>query len=253
MNQKGLASLIAISLVVVVIGIIGYFVLVQKPTIVTQKTPNQAPTQTPIPQMPPSLVIRVKPLLSDQDHDVLTITECDLAVRYNKKTFVPVTVFVNAKREGSEGYYFRANPLKSLQIYEDYSAVDAVQGSGGPARIGIECFPPGIIKDGNTKTIFAPLFTRANTLVVVTVDKNAFCAAIGLETNSCERIIVFKKFLATEKGNNYDVSVWETNNYSYIFADKTGGAIKIVAQINSLEPSTPTIDLNSPQFKYYNW
>ena len=244
MRQKGFIN---IALTVLILSILLFVILFVSGI----RTIPFRPISSPPPA--PSRLIRIEPLTADPDHDVLVLAECDLAVRYNKRTFVPVTVFVNSKGEEREGYYFRADPIRSIQIYEDYSAVDAALGPGGPARIGIECFSAGIIGEANPTTLFSPMFTRLNTLEATTTDKNVFCATIGLERVSCEQIAVFKKFLATGQDVTYNMYAWETSDFSYILADKGRNQVKLSIQLDHLGLSTPSIDLNDLQFKYYRW
>ncbi len=66
------------------------------------------------------LSVLAEPGLSyDHEHDVLVLPGCDLAVRYNNKTFVPV----RAKLLG-EGHtnFLKIKPEKAVKIYEDYES-----------------------------------------------------------------------------------------------------------------------------------
>ncbi|HMX47552.1 MAG TPA: hypothetical protein PKC93_16465 [Candidatus Obscuribacter sp.] len=55
----------------------------------------------------------------DHEHDVLVLPGCDLAVRYNNKTFVPV----RAKLLGDSYINFlKIRPEKAVKIYEDYES-----------------------------------------------------------------------------------------------------------------------------------
>lgn len=74
----------------------------------------------------------------DNEHDLVVLRNCKLAVRYNNKTFVPVKV---AKFSPEEGYFMDAVPVKSFQIKEDYSA--NMKGNTKGERIIVECYKVG--------------------------------------------------------------------------------------------------------------
>ena len=77
-------------------------------------------------------------LAFDTDHDLLVLKDCNLAVRYNNKTFVPVKL---SNYSVENGYFLDQKPLKSIQIGEKYS--DNMQSSAQGERIIIECFDVG--------------------------------------------------------------------------------------------------------------
>ncbi|HMP53693.1 MAG TPA: hypothetical protein PKD05_19250, partial [Candidatus Melainabacteria bacterium] len=55
-------------------------------------------------------------LAFDDDHDLLVLPGCKLAIRYNNKTFVPVKITPFCKQE--EGYFLGQEPTQSFQIEE---------------------------------------------------------------------------------------------------------------------------------------
>ena len=74
----------------------------------------------------------------DNDHDLVVLQNCKLAVRYNNKTFVPVKVSKFAKEKG---YFIDDIPVKSFQIGEDYSS--NMKGNTKGERIIVECYKVG--------------------------------------------------------------------------------------------------------------
>lgn len=70
-------------------------------------------------------------LAPDSEHDVVVLQDCDTAVRYNKKSFVPVKAELR-----SSDYFLKEVPVKSLMLSESYP-------TGVPERLYIECYDTG--------------------------------------------------------------------------------------------------------------
>ena len=88
--------------------------------------------------MVPSVVL-AEGLAFDDGHDLLVLPDCKLAIRYNNKTFVPVTTSQFCNNE--EGYFLAQKPTQSFQIEEQYSA--QMKGNTKGERILIECYQTG--------------------------------------------------------------------------------------------------------------
>ncbi|MCB9469387.1 MAG: hypothetical protein H6677_14015 [Candidatus Obscuribacterales bacterium] len=85
------------------------------------------------------IAVLAEGLAFDDDHDLLVLPGCKLALRYNNKTFVPVKVAPFCKQE--EGYFLGQEPTQSFQIEEQYSA--QMKGNTRGERIVVECYDTG--------------------------------------------------------------------------------------------------------------
>ena len=82
--------------------------------------------------------VHAEGLAYDSGHDLLVLKNCNLAVRYNNKTFVPVKL---SNYSAENGYFLDQKPVKSIQIGEKYS--DNMNSSAQGERIIIECYEVG--------------------------------------------------------------------------------------------------------------
>lgn len=208
---------------------------------------------------------RPKPFVADRDHDVIICKECDLAIQFSKKTFVPVLVYVNT----GESYFSSLKPLRSFQIYEDYSAISA---KGPNRRIAVECFNHQQLPDASRDDLlFSQEFRQKNQPKKIEVSSEDFRKETGFEKISFNRMTHFSKWQAREKEEGtpeevFYIYFWGTKDFSYFLAEKPNpvfwgqfgeraGRPKIhwVIQANSLSPSHPSVDLDDPLNRYYSW
>ena len=98
----------------------------------------------------------------------------------------------------------------------------------------------------------------------VDIPQSELCVRVGLDPVSCQQINWFQAFgekrfhpyfqAFVEKGPrpSLEVFLWNTKNFSYVMATKNGG-VPCRIQINSLAPSTSTINLEDPLNRYFSW
>ncbi len=68
-------------------------------------------------------------LTSDTEHNVVVLPDCDMAVKYNNKSFVPIKAELR-----TSDYFLKDAPVKSLVLSESFN---------GPERVYIECYDSG--------------------------------------------------------------------------------------------------------------
>ncbi len=196
---------------------------------------------------------QIPSLKADADHDVIVIKEADLAIRFKNKTYVPVQVFINDPSKA----WFHKNPLRSLQIYEDHSAVSTLR---PPATVIIECSDKKPSSYG-VHSLFNSSIAQNKNFEEVAITLNELCKDLGLEQQTSQKVKYLKKLRWKEHGKgsvdrfHEEIYYWETVAYGYYFArlnDKEH-RIQIEVQLDSLGPSIPSVDLNNRDLRYFNW
>ena len=100
----------------------------------------------------------------DTDHDVLMLHDCEVAIRYNNKTFVPVKVVSTLD---GPNFFLKEPPVKAFRIFEDYEAAGM---KSAPEQIIVESYDVGKIgafgtsrfnKDSQRSPSCAPAETAA--------------------------------------------------------------------------------------------
>ena len=208
------------------------------------------------------------PFIADEDHDVVVVAACDLAIAFPKQTAMPapVRVFVNTT---GESFFMRSTPLKSFQIYEDWSAISAV---GSPAKVAVECFDAAEVSEA-VEGFFSETFTEYHRVEAMDRDRGTVCEHMGLAPRSCERMEGLRTFAVegtkdrridvegTEtyviigKSPPYELHIWRTGGLVYSGArkDDPEGRLGVTMQLNSLAPSTPSLDLDDPHYGVFRW
>ena len=195
------------------------------------------------------------PLGADADHEVVVVPDCDVAVRYPKHSSpytVPVRLYVNTRQEQ---YYFHAHPRRSLQIYEDRSAI-RMRDDGGPAKIGMECFDPRGAA-GTGRAWLSPRLVGRRIVTQHQRDSASFCQAGGVGAATCGQIRAYSEFNLTDPENaphsaDILVWVWRTRDLVYIVASKNNPKrIAVQIQLNALAPSVPSVNFDDPQYRLY--
>lgn len=194
------------------------------------------------------------PLMADADHEVVVVPDCDVAIRYPKRSRsygVPVRLYVNVREDQ---YYFHAHPRRSLQVYEDFSAIRLA--GGGPAKIGMECFDPRAIA-GTGRTWLSPRLIGHKIVAQRQIDRASFCQAVGVQDATCGQIHAYSQFTLTDPhtdAHSLDILVWvwRTRDLVYIFASKNNPQrLAVQVQRNSLAPSVPSVNFDDPQHRLY--
>src|ERR1700679_671611 len=70
----------------------------------------------------------------DTDHDVLILPDCEVAIRYNNKTFVPVKV---VSMLDAPSFFLKVPPIKAFKIFEDYASAGM---KAAPEHIVVESY-----------------------------------------------------------------------------------------------------------------
>lgn len=201
-------------------------------------------------------VLEATPLVADVDHEVVVVPDCDAAIRYPKRSSpyygIPIRLYVNTSKEQ---YYFHAHPRRSLQVYEDLSAI-RMKDYGGPAKVGMECFDPRAAA-GTGRTWLSPRLIGRSIVAQRQIDRASFCQSVEVQAAACGQIQAYSQFTLTDPlagPHSVDVLVWvwRTRDLVYIFASKNNPQhLAVQVQINSLAPSVPSVNLDDPQFRLY--
>lgn len=124
-------------------------------------------------------------LAPDKEHDVVVLADCDMAVKYNNKSFVPIKAELR-----SSDYFLKEVPVKSLVLSESYP-------TGVPERVYIECYDTGKVGAfGGGR--FAKEFIAGNKVKEVTFPNGRVSKETGFEGfGTLESVKIFE---VTSKG-----------------------------------------------------
>lgn len=155
----------------------------------------------------------------DSDHDVIVFPACDLAVRYNNKTFVPVKAKL---QDSASSAFLKIAPDKSIKIWEDY---DSAKMSAGPEQILIEAYDVGKIGSFGSSR-FNKDFVAANRIREVQFNNERIAKETGLSAGSFTGITAVKPFEVTPKSGEtpYYLYVIQTPEHLTIYARKMRSA-----------------------------
>lgn len=158
-------------------------------------------------------------LSSDGDHDVIVFPTCDLAVRYNNKTFVPVKAKL---QDATSSAFLKIAPDKSIKIWEDY---DSAKMTAGPEQIFIEAYDVGKIGSFGSSR-FNKDFMAANRVREVQFNNERIAKETGLSAGSFSGITAVKPFEVTPKSGEtpYYLYVIQTPEHLTIYARKMRSA-----------------------------
>lgn len=141
-------------------------------------------------------------LTFDQDHDVIILPDCDIAVRYNSKTFVPVKAKL---MDSSYPAALKLPPEKTIKIWEDYESAGM---KAAPEQVVIESY--------DSRKVGAFSFSRLNPDLVknnrvreVQFTNERVAKETGLSEGAFHGITALKSFEVVPKSG-------ETPYYLYI-------------------------------------
>lgn len=160
----------------------------------------------------PALVL-AQGLSFDSDHDVLTIPTCEVAVRYNNKTFVPVKATTN---QVENGLYLARPVQKSIRLVEDFSGVSVSQ---SPEQIFVECYEAAKIGPLGTSR-FSKDFLKDNKMREVTVTSDRVAKETGLPVTAVTSLKSVKCYEVTPKsgGTVYNLFALQHGEFLTMFA-----------------------------------
>lgn len=148
----------------------------------------------------------------DQEHDVLVLPNCQVALKYNNKTFVPV----KASSVGDAGGFFLSRPVeKSIRLTEDYSGTHVSQ---SPEQIFVECYDPGKI-GGMGSNRFSKDFLKDHKVKEITMTSDKVAKETGLPLAAVQSLKAVKTYeVASANGGNYNLFVLQHDQYMTLFA-----------------------------------
>lgn len=145
-------------------------------------------------------------LVSDKEHDVVVLPDCDMAVRYNNKSFVPIKAELRAS-----DYFLKEVPVKSLVLAEAMPS--------GPERIFIECYDTGKVGAfGGSR--FSKDFVAGNKIKEVTFPNDRVAKETGFDGfGSVDSVKIFE---VTPKGGDsaYFLFGFQHGKHLTLFARK---------------------------------
>jgi hypothetical protein len=149
----------------------------------------------------------------DSDHDVIVLPDCEVAVRFNNKTFVPVKV---VSTMDAPDFFLKEKPLKAFKIYEDYSSAGM---KAAPERVLVETYDVSKIGAFGTSR-FNKNFMAANRVREVTFTNERVGKEAGLSDTSFIGITAVKSFeIAPKNGETpYYLHVFQTPSHLTCFA-----------------------------------
>lgn len=152
-------------------------------------------------------------LAYDGDHDVLILPDCDVAIRYNNKTFVPVKAV--STLDGPD-FFLKIKPIKAFRIYEDYSAANM---KAAPEQIIVESYDVGQIGAFGVSR-FNKDFMAKNRVREVQFTNDRVNKETGLSDTAHIGITAVKSFEVAGKSGEtpYYLHVFQTPNHLTLFA-----------------------------------
>lgn len=154
-------------------------------------------------------------LVYDKEHEVLVVPDCQVAVRFNNKSFVPI----KAKRQDLEkGTYLDRPVLRSIKISEDFSNVSIAT---SPEEITLECYEVGDV--GNlTNTRFSKDFLNENNKREVTLTSARITKETGLPLSAVTALKAVKCYQIKPKSGAqpYNLFAFQHDHYVTMYARK---------------------------------
>lgn len=158
-------------------------------------------------------------LTYDGDHDVIVFPTCDLAVRYNSKTFVPVKAKL---QDTTSSAFLKIAPDKAVKIWEDY---DSAKMTAAPEQILIEVYDVGKIGSFGSSR-FSKEFMAANRVREVQFTNERIAKETGLSASAFTGITAVKPFEIAPKSGEapFYLYVIQTPEHLTIYARKMRAA-----------------------------
>jgi hypothetical protein len=190
-------------------------------------------------------------LAYDSDHDVLALPDCDLAIRYNSKTFVPVKAVTTA--DGTD-FFLKEKPIRAFKIYEDYSSAGM---KAAPEQIIVEIYDVSKIGAFGTSR-FNKTFMGNNRVREVQFTNERVGKEIGLTDTAFTGITAVKSYEVVGKNGATPVYLYvmQTPKHMICFARTMRGTSRefdldpavIVTQmrVNNAGNSVGNIQLPDP-------
>jgi len=149
----------------------------------------------------------------DGDHDVLILPDCEVAVRYNNKTFVPVKAVSTLD---APNYFLKIKPVKAFKIYEDYAAANM---KAAPEQIIVESYDVGQIGAFGVSR-FNKDFLAKNRVREVQFTNERVGKETGLSETAFIGITAVKSYeVASKNGETpYYLHVFQTPSHLTLFA-----------------------------------
>lgn len=195
------------------------------------------------------LALATSTFAADADHHVALFREAGFAVRFAKNTFVPVALY----RPPADKPIYRPGARETVVVYEDFSAVNMIQGSEGPARVAIACYPPAVRPDAP----FGDAYRRETDVARVPADPAVFARDFGLDAASAREVHGLVRFAATarKEGHRFDVWAFRAGGVTFVTGRKGGSPEKldVKLRLQGLGTVHPSIDLSDPGLAFYRW
>lgn len=134
-------------------------------------------------------------LAYDTDHDVLVLDGCDVAVRYNNKSFLPIKA---ALLDSKSPAFLKLTPDKSVKIWEDFESAKMAK---GPEQVFIESYDLGKIGSFSSSR-FNKDFVAANRVREVQFTNERVAKETGLSEGSFVGITAVKAFEVAPKNGD---------------------------------------------------
>ncbi len=164
----------------------------------------------------PTLPAQAEPGLAyDSDHDVVILPKCDVAIRFNNKTFVPVkTKLLDAAAPA----FLKIAPDQSIRIFEDY---ESAKMAAAPEQILVQAYDIGKI-GAFSSSRFNKDFAAGNRIREVQFTNERVAKETGLSESSFSGITAVKAFEVAPKSGEtpYYLYAIQTPEHLTMFARK---------------------------------
>lgn len=154
-------------------------------------------------------------LVFDKEHDVLVLPDCQVTVRFNNKSFVPI----KAKRlDLTKGTYLDRPVLRTVKIAEDFSNVSIAT---SPEEVTVECYEVGDM--GNlTNNRFSKDYLNDNNKREVTLTSARIAKETGLPLSAVTSLKAVKCYQIKPKSGSqpYNLFAFQHDKYITFYARK---------------------------------
>ncbi len=152
-------------------------------------------------------------LAFDADHDVLALPDCELTVKYNNKTFVPVktTSYTN-----NDNHFLERPVIKALKVSEDFTNMTISQ---SPETVIIECYDFGQIGVMSPNR-FSKDFLKTNHVREVSYPNDRISRETGLPIPGLQSLKAISSFEVKPKdgGEPYNLFAFQHDQHLTVFA-----------------------------------
>jgi len=168
-----------------------------------------------------SPALAVPTLAFDNDHDLIALSDCEVALKYNNKTFVPVKVIT---RDTKSGIVLNKPADKCFLVTEDFAGSNV---NGNAEQILIETYDRDAIGPIGSNR-FSKTFLDGNKVREITFTPDRIAKETGYPRESFSLLSSTKCYEVTPKSgaSKYNMFIFTYGKHVTLFARQLRGDVK---------------------------